>query len=140
MVVGCVFARFGWRVMPLIAVGVAALAVATVYQSTVPRERALERPDHSTAVGALRRGECGELGVWDRRRRRARLNVASSPHRTRLASLTGSIPGAAGVRVSAATIHTQRRTPLKQGAVVALRCRFVATSSGFVMGSVCEPP
>jgi hypothetical protein len=35
-VVGCVFARFGWRVMPLIAVGVAALAVATVYQTTVP--------------------------------------------------------------------------------------------------------
>jgi hypothetical protein len=40
MVVGYLFARFGWRVMPLIAVGVVALAVATVYQSTVPHPSA----------------------------------------------------------------------------------------------------
>jgi hypothetical protein len=36
MALGYVFARFGWRVTPLIAVGMAASAVAAGYLSTMP--------------------------------------------------------------------------------------------------------
>jgi MFS-type transporter involved in bile tolerance (Atg22 family) len=53
-VAGYLFARFGWRATPLIAVGAVALAAATLYQSTVPHPSATTwRHEASTAPAQL---------------------------------------------------------------------------------------